>query len=280
MVLDSAVDPAKIWYEQFRQMGEGLQQRLPDVFSYAARQHGTLQLGSTPDAVQKSYDDLVWALDAKPLALPGSRIALSGDLLRSLTFNTLYLPQGPQVAATVWKFAKALRDGTATGLEAPLLVDVIDALLLPHPAPGVPADNQEALQLAVLCGDVAWPRDPAVYERNVASDRKRYPLSDGETAGISPCAFWPYRPIEHPVKVTNRGPRDILILQNRRDPATPASTAHGLRTALGRRAVEVLVDAGGHGVIADQNACATRALTGFLGAGKLPASDRNCPAAG
>ena len=54
-----------------------------------------------------------------------------------------------------------------------------------------------------------------------------------------------------PVRVTDRGPRNVLIVQNTRDPATPLVTALGLRRALGSRAVMVTVDQGGHDVLKD-----------------------------
>ncbi|GLY78024.1 hypothetical protein Airi01_062910 [Actinoallomurus iriomotensis] len=38
------------------------------------------------------------------------------------------------------------------------------------------------------------------------------------------------------MKVTAHGPRDVLILQNRRDNATPWETGLGLRRTLGSRA--------------------------------------------
>ena len=75
--------------------------------------------------------------------------------------------------------------------------------------------------------------------------------------------------------------RNVLILQNQRDPATPLVTAQGMRRALGSGAVLVDVDAGGHGVIIypNQDSCAVAALDAFLIGGQLPARDKSCPKA-
>ncbi|MEV6425757.1 alpha/beta hydrolase [Streptomyces sp. NPDC051662] len=58
------------------------------------------------------------------------------------------------------------------------------------------------------------------------------------TANIRPCAFWP-APAEPKVKIPARGPSDILMVRNLRDPATPLSGALRTRRALGERGVHM-----------------------------------------
>jgi hypothetical protein len=97
-------------------------------------------------------------------------------------------------------------------------------------------------------------------------------------ADVWPCAFWPTRPVEPLVTVGDKGPHDILVLQNLRDPATPWVSGAGMRRLLGRRAEMVSVDQGGHGVyLQTRSACANDAATVFLAAGTLPAHDLLCP---
>jgi hypothetical protein len=109
-------------------------------------------------------------------------------------------------------------------------------------------------------------------------DRRLFPRTAGFPANLWPCPFWRFRPVEPPVTVTGRGPRNVLVLQNLRDPATPWITGYGLRQALGRRAAMVSVDQGGHGVYLFTVApCASDIATRFLTTGGLPAHDRLCP---
>jgi pimeloyl-ACP methyl ester carboxylesterase len=76
-----------------------------------------------------------------------------------------------------------------------------------------------------------------------------------------------------------RGPSNVLLVQNLRDPATPYSKALNLRAALGDRARLVSVDAGGHGSYLDNgNACGDARVTAFLADGVRPARDVTCPA--
>jgi hypothetical protein len=93
---------------------------------------------------------------------------------------------------------------------------------------------------------------------------------------IWPCAFWHKAPTGPPVKVTPNGPRDIPILQNRRDNATPWQGALGMGRALGSRAGFVGTGNGGHYVYGTGSACADQASVAFLARGTLPAKPEYC----
>lgn len=130
---------------------------------------------------------------------------------------------------------------------------------------------------AVVCDDVAWPRDVALYARQVAADQRAWPATAGMPSNLWSCVAWPTRPMEPPVTVTGHGPRNVLILQNTRDPATPLVSARGLRATLDRRAAMITVDQGGHGVVGP-GSCADEAMNTLLATGALPGRDRFCPA--
>jgi hypothetical protein len=132
------------------------------------------------------------------------------------------------------------------------------------------------MTMALICGDASWSRNVASYAASTAAARAEYPLSDGMPDNIWPCAFWQKAPIEPPVKVTSNGPRDILILQNRRDNATPWQGALGMAGALGPRAGFVGADNGGHYVYGTGSACADQATIAFLTRGTLPAEPEYC----
>jgi hypothetical protein len=175
--------------------------------------------------------------------------------------------------ARFWRAAATLAAG-----DAPTEADaaVLKQVFADSPdEPGVPADNQISMTLALVCGDASWSRDVAGYARAVAADRGRFPLTAGMPANIWPCAFWS-RPVEPRVKVGSYGPRNVLILQNRRDHATPWETGLGMRKALGGRAAFVGADNGGHYVYGTGNTCADRATNTFLTRGELPAKDLYC----
>ncbi|MGW6504716.1 alpha/beta hydrolase [Nonomuraea angiospora] len=143
--------------------------------------------------------------------------------------------------------------------------------------PGPPnVENMLAGQLHVICNDSDWPESVRTYQRNVAIDRVRFPMFGAAGANITPCAFWPSEP---PVQITDRGPSNVLILQNLRDPATPPAGARQLRKAFGDRGRMVTADQGGHlAYLFMKNPCVNDIATEFLVTGERPRQDVACPA--
>ncbi|ATE54701.1 alpha/beta hydrolase [Actinosynnema pretiosum] len=136
-----------------------------------------------------------------------------------------------------------------------------------------------AARFPVVCGDTRWPSSVRTYQRNAAVDRVRHPMLGGATASVNPCAFWHGERVEGPVRITGRGPANVLISQNERDPGTPLAGAREMRGALGGRAVLVTADQGGHGTyLFGANECANGAVTAFLARGERPTGDLACPA--
>ncbi|MEV4641259.1 alpha/beta hydrolase [Actinoplanes sp. NPDC049548] len=254
MVLDSAIDPARVWYDQYRTMSRAADRRLDDLTAWAAARHADLGLGATPAAVRRRYLRVAAGLDREPVTRADG-VVVTGAVVRAETFRALYhddwLPTVRQ-----WLDPSAL---------PPAPPETVD--------PAVPADNATAALYGVVCGDVTWPRDVRRYRDAVRDDRRRWPATDGMPANIWPCAFWHRPPVEPAVRVTPGGPRNTLIVQNLRDPASPSTG--GMRRALGPGAVQITVDAGGHGVLGN-GSCADRHAVVFLTDGLLPAHDQRC----
>jgi pimeloyl-ACP methyl ester carboxylesterase len=273
VVLEGNVDPKKVWARQTATWGKGMADRFPDAARVAAAQNATLGLGGTVAQVTDAYLRLADRLDRQPASLPGTPLALTGPMLRNVTYGLLLHNETLPVLAQFWKAATDLADGHLTDADTA----VFQQILADSPSPaGVPADNQATLFLALTCGDVAWSRNIAGYAMHTAANRKKYPLTAGLPADVWPCAFWKYAPIEAPVQVTAHGPRNVLILQNRRDHATPWEAGIGLRQTLGHRAGFVGVDNGGHYVFHEGSACADQATVAFLNTGQLPDRDVYC----
>jgi pimeloyl-ACP methyl ester carboxylesterase len=272
MILEGNVDPTHVWAGEAESWGKGMAERFPDAAAVAAGQNTTLGLGATPGEVTRTYLALADRLDRQPAPVPGTPQALTGAMLRSVTYALLIHNTTLPVLAQVWKAAVDLADGRLTDADGKVLQQVFAEA---PAAPGVPADNQATMFLALTCGDAEWSHDVGSYAGRTAADRTAWPLSAGMPANIWPCAFWP-QPIEKPVTVTDQGARTTLILQNRRDHATPWDSGLGLRHVLGNRAAFVGVDNGGHYVYHEGSACADNATVGFLDTGRLPDRDIDC----
>jgi pimeloyl-ACP methyl ester carboxylesterase len=275
VVLGSAVDPRRIWYDFIRLGGRGVAERLPDFTTWVAARHDTYGFGRTTTAVHRRYRSLAARLDADPFEHSGVRI--DGNVLRHLTLDALKAAEAhkfSQIAAT-WAYLDAVTQGKSSAV-------VPQPIPVPTPPDDrLPDDNRIALETAVHCNDAVWPREVRVYVDNVRTDRRRYPDDAGRSANIRPCAFWP-GPSEPPVRITGHGPRNILVVQNRRDPSTPWIAGLGMRKAFNGRAALLTAEAGGHGVVG-YNECATAIVLRYLtqdGRNMPLPADQRCPATG
>ncbi len=264
-VLDSNDDPdpkrvARGWLANYQ---TGVEDAFPDFAAWAADPANPDRLAATAAEVRPMFLALAARLDRSPLPWPGANPEeLDGNVLRQALLDSLYTKDRfPSLARLI----RAARDGS------------------PLPAANTPPDaamqNTVAASGATICNDAdVWQSTPAAYARDVAKSRKLYPLTAGMPVNISLCAFWHDKPRERPVRITpDGGPSNVLLIQNRRDPATPLAGALKMRAAFGERARMVTVDAVGHGAYrANGNECGDDAVTRFLLSGERPARDTLC----
>ena len=280
MVLDSSVDPNLRGYQDFRAFSAAMEDRWPDLARFAVADG--VGLGGTEREVRRNYLAMTAALDRRPVTLPGTPAPINGNLVRLFTWQLSYsdasMMGDTPVMAQLWRAAANLAEGRATDADRAFFVGLTNDFVAKGTLPGVPQDNLFSAGWAISCADRAWPRDVATYARNVATDRARFPLTAGAPANIAPCSVWGVTPTGPEPKVEPIGRRNVLIVQNRRDPSTPLRTAQGMRRAMGSDASLVTVDAGGHGVLIHPtpNQCAIGTLETFLTEGELPRGDKPC----
>lgn len=270
VILDSAVDPNLVWYEMWRTWNKAVSDRFADAAGYAAGQNGLLGFGATAAEVTSNYLALTRRLDLHPIEIPALGIRLTGNLLREITRSHLYSDSSIPTLVTIW--AEAAGRNATPG--QPALTTALRRRLTVNTTT-VPADNAIASLYAITCGDVKWDSNITSYATNTASDRVSWPLTAGMPSNVWPCAFWRFPASEPPIAITDRGRRNVLVLQNRRDPATSWDSGLGMRRALGRRAAFVGIDAGGHGAYG-WGTCADPAAEHFLASGELPSREVSC----
>ncbi|GAA2310967.1 alpha/beta fold hydrolase [Streptomyces kunmingensis] len=272
-VIDSVADPnperlAQGW---LRNTSQAVDDRFPDFASWASDPDRATdgegpRLAETPARVRQLFLDLAARLDGSPRASTTPGVPLTGNRLRQALHTALY-SDGNFPA-----LAKLIDDARST--------DPSVRPTLPPDVAGPLPDADAAVTIAVICNDVRWPRGRGAvdsYRRAVRSDRLAHPLTAGFPANITPCSFWKWDPAEKPTRITDRGPANILMIQNRRDPSTPYFGALKMREVLGERARLVSVDGGGHGVyLGTGNTCANRTVTDYLLTGVRPRRDTDC----
>lgn len=273
-ILDSAVGGNWIWREQFRNWRSADRERFPDFAKYLAANDGAFQLGTTEAAIGDVFDKLVKRLNDKPLVFDDGT-TFNGEQFRLFTFSVLYndgyFPEG----GAIWQYLNELPDETMTPVN---VREGVTRILGKSSAQAQgPVDNNAASALAVLCDDTTWSRAPAQYQAELRADTLMNPRFGSVGSQIWPCAFWQTNAKESLTTLSSQGPRNILILQNLRDPATPYIGAQDMRDRLGRRAQFVTVDQGGHGAAyMSGNQCASDAASSYLTTGTLSATDTVC----
>ncbi|MEU3597392.1 alpha/beta fold hydrolase [Streptomyces sp. NPDC006798] len=254
ILLDSAVDPARVWQEDFRLWAPETEKAFHRWTRWAAERDARYGLGRTPEAVAGTFWELVRRAERQPIEAEGRRY--DGDTIRNSMRASFFIRAKASEYLVVLKEAAAGKPVTG----APPV----------HP---IPEDFASALW-TVTCGDADWPTDPASYARRAARDKVRYPVFGDYASNITPCAFWD-RVAEPTTKVDNRV--GALILHNEWDSQTPLPDATGLRKAM-KGARLVLVDEGeGHVVYGTGgSSCAERHADTYLVTGRLPARDTLC----
>ncbi|MFJ2831402.1 alpha/beta hydrolase [Streptomyces sp. NPDC087263] len=239
----------------------GVEDVFPEFAKWASAPGNPYRLADTAAGVRPLFLRLAARLDREPIPWPGANPAeLNGNALRQTMVDTFYDPDGfPALAQLIL----AAQNGTVP------------------PAPEAPPEpllqNGLAVALATMCNDDEWPRSTSVYQKEVDESRAKYPLTAGMPRNAMACAAWPYPVKENPVRITDRGPSTVLLVQNRRDVATPLSGALKFRAALGRRAVMVTVNSTGHDAyLANGNECGDRIVSRYLATGELPRRDTYC----
>jgi hypothetical protein len=257
VIIDSNVGDTALTRAGLRRFGLGFEQAFPGFARWAATRHTSYGLGRTPGQVRATYFALAERLDDQPLSF------MDGRAFRVNTFVALYNESSYSLLARLWQ--QVMHPGA------------VSAGAQPAAAPS-PYSNFYSAFLAVTCNDSDWPGNVGAYRRSVAEDREKYPMFGAASANINPCAFWSLGPAEPQVAVNDDGPANILILQNRRDAATPLRGGQIIRAKFAHRSRLVTVDENQHGVyVYDDNPCALNLGTAWLVDGVLP-PDTNCAA--
>ncbi|MDG9674086.1 alpha/beta hydrolase [Micromonospora sp. DH14] len=255
VVIDSNLGDTHLDYAAQRRFGLGVEQTFPEFAAWAAARHGTYGLGRTPALVRKTYFRLAGRLDETPVGY------VNGAAFRFTTFAALYGKVHYPALAQDWQSLLRAGDAAVTRSDDRAAT----------PAEVLPWDNFLSAYLAVTCNDVNWPEDVNTYRHAVAKDRERYPMYGAASANVTPCAYWAHEPSEPPVRINDKGPRNVLIVQNLRDPGTPHRGGELIREKFAERSRLVSVDGSGHGVyVYGDNACALNVTTAYLVDGTMP----------
>lgn len=269
-VLDSGVDPQRIWRGMIQVWATEAEPAYARWTEWAAGRSAEYGLGDTPKAVSDTFWALVARADREPIDFEGQKV--DGDLIRSARGVFFY----PAQASGLITALKAAAEGKPLPA-APSAAD-LKRLLTGDRAAEPASDNGTAVFWAVVCGDTgSWPRYAEQYERDAAKDKVKYPLYGDFASNIKPCAFWD-RPVEAATPMKKKA--NVLTVQNEWDSQTPLTSGQGLHRALKGSRMVLVAGGEGHGVyLTDPTSCADAQVNSYLTTGRLPAEDVTCQTA-
>ncbi|MFC9435007.1 alpha/beta fold hydrolase [Nocardia sp. NPDC057030] len=267
IVLDSAADPDNYGTVGMMQaMGAPNEAALDLWADWVAARDGEYHFGTSRAQVRAAVQDLIRAAGDKPIRL--GEYEIDDHWIPLVLFVGLDSPdQYGMLAGQIRTIADA-----AAG--KPVEVDKTLDATLGYALKARPEDNSS--QMAILCGDVAAPRDPGFYWRNIEAARAAQPVFGAFTNNISPCAFWA-PPAEPATVVRNSVP--ALIVQSTGDTRTAYAGAVAMHRDLSASRMVTLQDVPIHWIFGRyQNSCTYAAVNTYFRDGTLPAADVTCRA--
>ncbi|GII78192.1 peptidase [Sphaerisporangium rufum] len=265
LVLDSVVDPEGVWYQANIAQDYAFDRRHRDFLAWVARNDDVYRLGDTAKAVTDAWYGMRRRLAAHP----------AGGIVGPSELDDIYTVGGytdavwPQFAAA---FSTYVRRGGTDGLLG---------AYRQHVDNDAAAENNYAVYLAVQCRDAQWPREWSRWNADTVRIHRKAPFMAWANAWYNaPCAFWPEKG-GTPVRVGGTAQLPpIMLIQSRRDAATPLPGALRLRERF--PGARLLMEGGGnHGVSLGGNECVDRYLATYLRDGRLPGgADRRAATAG
>ena len=256
MVLDSNVDPRKVWYEANLEQDLAFEKVFQLFLDWVARNDDAYHLGTSGDAVEAAYYTTKDALAARPVGQLGSAEWADAFLVAGYAQTTW-----PDVASS---FAAFVNDGDAGPITDLFLgfTDTVD-------------DNSYAMYLATLCTDARWPQKWSTWQRDSFRVAQEAPfLTWGNTWFNAPCLFWPTK-AGQPVEVRGKQAPPVLLVDETLDAATPFSGSLEVRRRF-RSSSLIAVDGGtSHGTaLLGGNACVDDGIAAYLRDGTLPDRQR------
>ncbi|MFB8276771.1 alpha/beta fold hydrolase [Nocardia colli] len=267
IVLDSAADPDNYGTVGMMQaMGPPNEAALDLWADWVAARDGEYHFGTSRAQVRGAVQDLIRRGADKPIRL--GEYEVDDHWIPLVLFVGLDAPnQYEMLAGQIRKIADAA-DGR------PVEVDPTLDATLGYALKARPQDNSS--QMAILCGDVAAPRDPGFYWRNIEAARAAQPVFGAFSNNITPCAFWA-PPAEPATVVRNSVP--ALIVQSTGDTRTAYAGAVAMHHDLSASRMVTLQDVPIHWIFGRyQNSCTYAAVNTYFRDGTLPAADLTCQA--
>ncbi|HEV7196774.1 MAG TPA: alpha/beta fold hydrolase [Pedococcus sp.] len=268
-VLDSNVDPRKVWYQANLDQDYAFNRNLGLYFNWVAKHDNVYHLGTSGAAILRTYYRILNQLRAHPQA--GGLVG--PDEWTDAFSGAAYYVYGWEDTANA--LAAAVIGGDYTGIR--------DLYVASSGGQGPGADNGYAVYLAVQCTDASWPQDWSTWERDNNRVYRAAPYLTWDNAWFNaPCRGWPAKP-GTPVTVTGEHVPAMLLIDETNDAATPYPGSLYVRSLFTKSVLIEGVGGTTHAGSLSGVACTDNRIAAYLATGALPErvsgnrSDVKCP---
>jgi len=252
MVLDSNVDPRRVWYDANLDQDGAFETVIQLFFKWVARYDDVYGLGRSRRAVEAKYYSALATLAATPRGELGAAEWTDAFLVAGYVQAAW-----PDVAAALAAYVSDDDPGPALDLFHDF-VDTTD-------------DNGYAMYLATECTEGFWPSRWSVWRRDNARIARDAPYLTWDNAWTNaPCAFWRAES-SSPIEVRDHRIPPILLLGETLDPATPFSGSLEVRDRF--QASSLIATEGGTthaNSLFGGNACVDDRVGAYLADGSVP----------
>ncbi|HEX3706499.1 MAG TPA: alpha/beta hydrolase [Mycobacteriales bacterium] len=252
MVLDSNVDPRRVWYDANLDQDQAFDRNIKIYFSWVAKYDSVFHLGTTQKAVSIRYYAQLAALTRHPKG------KLGPDEFADAMTGAAYYRFGWTSLAKAWQ---AL---AASGKTAPMLQQYAD-----NDLPG--DDNEFAVYTAVQCTDAHWPRSWSTWRKDNDAEAAKYPFLTWNNAWYNaPCLYWKGK-ARTPVTINGLRTKSALLIDETLDAATPYDGSLEARRLYPNSSL--IAEPGGttHADSLSGDACVDNQVAAYLRSGTRPA---------
>jgi pimeloyl-ACP methyl ester carboxylesterase len=252
MVLDSNVDPRRVWYGANLDQDKAFNRNIGIYFAWVAKHHKVFKLGASRKTVENRY----YATLAKLTKHPKGK--LGPDEWADAFESAAYYRFGWNDLANAW-VSYALHGHTAKMV----------AQYVSSDGPG--DDNEFAVYNAVQCTDVQWPTKWSKWASDNKKYNKKYPfLTWGNAWFNAPCLYWG-APATTPTTINGKATKSALLIDETLDAATPYPGSLEVRKLYPNSSL--LAEPGGttHADSLFGDKCVDDIIAKYLDTGKRPA---------
>ncbi len=252
MVLDSNVDPQRVWYQANLDQDVAFNRNINIWFGWLAKYDSVYHLGKTQQAVHDLWYKQRLLLAQKPAGGIIGPDEWTDTFLGAGYYQLTWLELGAA-------FAGWIHNGDYQTLKAE------------YDSSNSPTDdNGFAVYAAVQCTDVQWPQQYSTWERDNWAVYAKAPFETWDNAWFNaPCLYWPAAP-GLPTKVDGSKVAPALLIDETLDAATPYPGSLETRKLFPKSVL--LAEPGGtsHADSLFGNACVDDTIARYLATGALP----------